>query len=180
MKNLIASVSLCCALMLGIAGLAAYAQGPGGLGVSLVTDGTTTLTGIRQLAFTCDVAISSGGTGTGIANANSGAAPRAVTETANYTIPATACGTAYNNVGATGSVTLTLPAAAPGLSYTFTVDASQTVEVLRAGSDQIAIGASNSSSNNVTSSGPYATLTIYAYKTGQWVASSSTGTWVVH
>lgn len=160
--------------------IALWAQpGPGGLGMSLVQDNATTLTGIRQGNFTCGAVVTSGGTGTGIAQIAAGPT-RYATQTASYTVPASACGTMYNNVGATGSVTFTLPAAAPGLWYGFTVDAAQTVEVLGNGTDQIAIGASNSSSENVTAGAAYATLVIYAYKTGQWVAVSSTGTWVVH
>lgn len=49
--------------------LAARAQGPGpgGLGISLVTDGTTTVTGTRQMVFTGGGAtVTSGGLGTGI------------------------------------------------------------------------------------------------------------------
>lgn len=170
------SLLLALALLLPTTG---RAQGPGGLGMSLVQDNVTTLTGIRQGNFTCGAVVTSGGTGTGIAQIAAGPT-RYATETANFAVPTSACGTMYNNIGATGSVTFTLPAAAPGLWYGFTVDAAQTVEVLGAGTDQIAIGASNSSSENVTNATPYGTVVIYAYKTGQWVAISSTGTWTVH
>lgn len=157
----------------------AFAQGPGGLGISLVTDGTTTVTSTRQMVFTCGADVTSGGTGTGIANVAAGPVI-SLTKTSDYTIPSTQCGYAYNNIGATGTVIFTLPAAAAGLHYYFTVDAAQTVEVLGAGTDQIAIGASNSSSQNVTAAAAYASLHLYAYKTGQWVALASTGTWTVH
>ena len=167
------------ALTLLFAPLPAFAQGPGGLGMSLVQDNATTVTGVRQGNFTCGAVVTSGGTGTGIAQIADGFA-RQATKTAAFTVPASACGTMYNNIGATGSVTFTLPAAVAGLWYGFTVDAAQTVEVLGNGTDQIAIGASNSSSENVTASAAFATLVIYAYKAGQWVAVSSTGTWTVH
>lgn len=160
-------------------GFPALAQGPGGLGISLVTDGTTTLTNLRQMAFTCCARVSSAGAGTGIVNVQIGGVPTS-TQTTNFTVPVSANGTYYNNTGATGSVTFTLPPAVPGLNYGFTVDAAQTVEVLGSGTDQIAIGASNSSSENITASAAFATVVIYAYKTGQWVATSSTGTWTVH
>ena len=167
------------ALTLLFAPLAAFAQGPGGLGMSLVQDNATTVTGVRQGNFTCGAVVTSGGTGTGIAQIADGFA-RQATKTAAFTVPASACGTMYNNIGATGSVTFTLPAAVAGLWYGFTVDAAQTVEVLAVGSDQIAIGASNSSSHNITDGTAYGTVVLYAYKAGQWVAVSSTGTWTVH
>ena len=164
-----------CLLSFGV-----LAQGPSGLGISLVQDIVGNIVApARQMTITCGATVSSGGTGTGIVNVAMGPV-NFTTKTAAYTIPASACGSAYNNTGATGSVTLTLPAAAPGLNYFFTVDAAQTLEVLGAGTDQIAIGASNSSSNNVTANATYATLWLYAYKAGQWVAISSTGTWTVH
>ena len=137
------------------------------------------MSGTRQAYFNCGATVASGGTGTGIVNIGAGFT-RSLTATANLTVPVKACGTAYNNIGATGSVIFTLPTAAPGLWYAFTVDAAQTVEVLGGGTDKIAIGASNSSSENVTANGAYATLVIYSYKAGQWVALSSTGTWTVH
>lgn len=171
------------AVFLLFASLPALAQtgpGPGGLGISVVTDGSGhSISGTRQMAFTCGATVSSAGAGTGIVNVNSDFTP-SVTATANLTITSGACGTLYNNVGATGAVIFTLPPAAAGLWYGFTVDAAQTVEVLGNGTDQIAIGASNSSSENVTNATPYGSLMIYAYKAGQWVALSSTGTWVVH
>jgi hypothetical protein len=152
---------------------------PGGLGISLVYDFLTYVSGARQAYFNCGATVASGGTGTGIVNIGAGFT-HSFTATANLTVPVKACGTMYNNIGATGAVTFSLPAAAPGLWYGFTVDAAQTVEVVGNGTDQIAIGASNSSSENVTASAAFATLVIYSYKAGQWVAVSSTGTWTVH
>ena len=97
------------ALTLLFAPLPAFAQGPGGLGMSLVQDNATTVTGVRQGNFTCGAVVTSGGTGTGIAQIADGFA-RQATKTAAFTVPASACGTMYNNIGATGSVTFTLPA----------------------------------------------------------------------
>ena len=157
-----------------------WAQGgPGGLGISVVGDNVNTYSGLNQEIFTCGADPVSAGTGTKIVNVPTGFV-RTFTKTANFTVLAAHCGNMYNNKGATGSVTFSLPAAAPGLWYGFTVDAAQTIEVLGNGTDQIAIGASESSSENVTSNTQYSTLLIYAYKTGQWVAISSVGTWVVN
>ena len=78
--------------------------------MSLVQDNATTVTGVRQGNFTCGAVVTSGGTGTGIAQIADGFA-RQATKTAAFTVPASACGTMYNNIGATGSVTFTLPAA---------------------------------------------------------------------
>jgi hypothetical protein len=157
-----------------------WAQGgPGGLGISVVGDSHGTFSGLRQEIFTCGSDPVSGGTGTGIVNVPVGFV-RTFTKTANFTVAVIDCGSMYNNVGATGSVTFTLPAAAPGLWFGFTVDAAQTVEILANGTDQIAIGASNSSSHNITNGTAYGTVVLYAYKTGQWVAVSSAGTWAVN
>lgn len=53
-------------LLVPMAAMAQSSPGPGGLGISLVTDGTTTVTGTRQLVFTNGATVTSGGTGTGI------------------------------------------------------------------------------------------------------------------
>jgi hypothetical protein len=58
------SVAIFCLISLGV-----RAQSPGGLGISLVTDGTNIVSGTRQMVFTGGGAtVSSGGTGTGIVN----------------------------------------------------------------------------------------------------------------
>lgn len=99
-------------------------------------------------------------------------------KTANYTVTSADNGTHFDNQGATGTVTFTLPTAAVGLHYTFTVDAAHTVNVTAGGSDAIAIGQSNTGAGGSRSSAdPYSLITIECHKTGQWVTSSIVGDW---
>ena len=121
------------ALTLLFAPLSAFAQGPGGLGIWLVQDNATTVTGVRQGNFTCGAVVTSGGTGTGIAQMpmdSPGRPARLLRLPSQHPLA-----DVDNNIGATGSVTFTLPAAVAGLWYGFTVDAAQTVEVLGNGTD---------------------------------------------
>lgn len=101
-------------------------------------------------------------------------------KTGNFSVTTTLSGTHFDNIGASGEVDFALPAAAVGLTYTFTVKASQVLKVIATASTTISIGASTSASaGNISSSGPYASVTIYAISTTEWVAKSSTGTWTV-
>jgi hypothetical protein len=103
-------------------------------------------------------------------------------KTANYTVLTTDSGTSFDNIGATGAVIFSLPGAAAGLTYTFSNYAGQTLEVLGHGTDQIAVGGSNSASENITSSAAYASITIEAHGAGQWIASATPDKtqWTVH
>jgi hypothetical protein len=101
-------------------------------------------------------------------------------KTASYTVLTTDLGTAFTNNGAAGAVIFTLPAAAIGLYYRFTCFVAQTLEVLCVGSDKIAVGTTNSAAaGNAQVATPFASLSIRCDVTGQWVATSSTGTWTV-
>lgn len=100
------------------------------------------------------------------------------TKTTNYPVVSGDTGKIFNNTGAAGEVDFTLPAAAAGLNYCFTVDAAQIVKVIAASGEKVAIGASNSTaSGNFTSNAPFSTACFYGLKAGQWVARSVTGSW---
>jgi hypothetical protein len=104
------------------------------------------------------------------------------TKTSNYSVLAADSGTVFDNTGAVGSVTFTLPAESDGLYYGFTVVAAQPVVVLAPGGVHIAFGPINSAAaGNLTCSTPFATLSVYAPKgaTTQWVVRWSMGNWNV-
>lgn len=127
------------------------------------------------------ISITSSGSASSITiSATGGAGAATVTKTADYTVTTADSDTHFNNIGAGGAVTFTLPAAAAGLRYGFLVAAAQTVEILAAGSDRIAYGTTNSAAGgNLQSSSPFSFVTIEAHGAGQWIASSTLGAWTV-
>ena len=97
-----------------------------------------------------------------------------IAKTANYSLTATDCGKVIHNSGATGAVTLTLPVAQAGLTYTFLVMAAQTLTVQASGTDKIAIAATNSvAGGHIAASAVFAAVTLVAIGTGQWAALAS-------
>ena len=103
-----------------------------------------------------------------------------VTKTAAYNITTGDNGTHFDNIGATGAVPLTLPAAAAGLHYSGAVYASHSLSFVAQSGEYIALGVTNSASGgNVALDTPFAFISIEAHGTGQWVVSSATGSWVV-
>lgn len=106
-----------------------------------------------------------------------------LSKTANYSLLATDSWSVFDNAGASGSVIFTLPTAAAGLNFGFTVVAAHTLEVLAPASSFIAIGGSNSAAaGNIQSSTPYSHVHLYVPtgSTTQWVARSLMGTWTVN
>ncbi len=103
-----------------------------------------------------------------------------VSKTTNYSVLAADSNTHFNNVGSSGAVTFTLPAAAAGLRYTFVVAANHAVTVAAVGLDQIALAPANSAaSGNVSSSEQFDVLTLEYHTTNQWIVTSATGAWAV-
>ena len=100
----------------------------------------------------------------------------------SYSVQASDSNTNFDNTGATGAVTFTLPSYAAGLRYCFTVTVAQTLEVLAPASNHIAIGTSNSASaGNIQANAPYSTACIVATSVNdQWAATSTTGSWTVN
>ncbi len=123
---------------------------------------------------------------------NGGTAPSAfrygrfnATKTSNYTVTALDSGTLFDNIGAVGAVTNTLPTAARGLFYEFYVDAAQTVTIVAGASTTIRYGATvTSAAGNVTSNTQGSIIRICAISTTQWIVeflnetlASVTGPW---
>jgi len=97
-------------------------------------------------------------------------------KTGNYTILDTDSGTMFTNASAAGTVTLTLPTAAAGLTYVFVVKESQTLDIVRAGSD--VIYDNNAGSNtHVSSNAVGRVIRLTAISAGIWVTESIVGTW---
>lgn len=109
-----------------------------------------------------------------------GYADTRASKTANYTVLSTDSNTQFDNTGAAGEVDFTLPTAASGLRYGFTVKANQVLKVIAGASTTISIGATSSASaGNISANTKYAHVELEAISTTEWVAFSSTGTWTV-
>ena len=102
-------------------------------------------------------------------------------KTSAYPVVAADSGTHFDNIGAGGSVTFTLPAAAAGLNYCFLVSAAQTVVVTVQTGEKIAVGLTNSAaSGNITATAAFSEACVEAHAASQWVARAVTGTWTVN
>lgn len=103
-----------------------------------------------------------------------------VSETSNYGVVTTDSGKFFNNIGATGTVNFTLPTAAAGLHFYFTVEAAQTLTVTAGSGATISIGETTSAvAGNATSASPYSALHVVAISTTEWVAIASSGSWQI-
>ena len=102
-------------------------------------------------------------------------ARRILTKTANYTVLTGDTGTHFNNIGATGEVDFTLPAAAVGLNYVFAIFAAQTLKIITNGGDLLKSDVFSAS--NISNNVPYSVLSLEAHGTGIWVIVSATGAW---
>lgn len=102
-------------------------------------------------------------------------------KTANYSVLASDTGTQFDNIGAAGEVDFTLPTAAVGLKYGFTVKAAQVLKVIAGSSTIIAIGASiSASAGNIQANTAYSSVQLEAISTTEWVATSgASGSWTV-
>ena len=106
-----------------------------------------------------------------------------MTKIANYALQVTDGSSIINNNGASGAVTLTLPAVAGnnGLTYCFSVSTAQTITVQTVGSDQIIVGtiigtAGGSMNSDIVDS----SICLIANNQAQWVANQSLcGSWTL-
>lgn len=152
----------------------------------IISNGTNYYAKVGKVAGASGGTVTSVGTGNGLTGGpitGSGTISAALTrstKTANYTVQTTDNMIHFNNIGAGGSVTFTLPAAVAGLCYGFLVDAAHAVVVQTAGTDIIAIGGIvGGASGNVQCSTPYAFILIECHNSGKWIASSVVGSWTV-
>ncbi len=142
--------------------------------------GTITATGLNSVAIGATTPAAGNFTTLGATGAITGQV-KTLSKTSAYPVVAGDSGTHFDNIGAGGSVTFTLPAAAAGLHYCFLVSAAQTVVVTVQTGEKIAIGATNSAaSGNITATTAFASTCLEAHAASQWVASAMTGSWAVN
>lgn len=99
---------------------------------------------------------------------------------ANYSVLAGDNSTFFTNGGAQGEVDFTLPTAVAGRSYSFYVDAAQTIKIIAGSSTTIQVAGSTSApAGNITNDTPGGCITLVAISTTKWVASSHEGTWTI-
>lgn len=104
-----------------------------------------------------------------------------LTKTAAYNVLVADSGTHFDNIGATGTVVLTLPTAAAGLQFCGAVYAAFTLEFLAGAGDKIADGVTEgAAAGNIQSASVYDSVCFEAHGAGQWVVTSQTGTWTVN
>jgi len=90
-------------------------------------------------------------------------------------------GHTFSNAGAEGAVTLTLPAAIPGLEYSFLVEAVQELRIDPSGSETIALanGVQQGAGKYITANADGEGCKLVCRKMGQWEHFDSVGTWTV-
>ena len=99
-------------------------------------------------------------------------------KTTDYTVTAAESNVCFTNDGASGAVIFTLPSASAGLTYTFIVEAVQTVTIDAAAGNWIRIDASvTSNGGTIYTSTRGNSVTLVCINTTNWVAISFIGTW---
>lgn len=89
-------------------------------------------------------------------------------------------GTLYSNEGAAAEANFVLPSAVANLRVGFVCQDNSGIKVTAAAGDTIAIGASvSAAAGNVASTVPGSVVELVCINATEWVATSSTGTWVV-
>jgi hypothetical protein len=88
-------------------------------------------------------------------------------------------GSVHTNTGASGSVALTLPAAAAGLEYYFYVDAAQPLVITAATGDTIQAGTGSASSagGTLTADAVGESIHLVAINATEWISFAAVGTW---
>lgn len=94
----------------------------------------------------------------------------------SITIPASASDTYYNNVGATGEITFTLPKASEGLHYCFYIYAAQTVNVDPNDADLIH-HETDTAGDMITDNTEGDSICLIAISSTHWIPVDIVGTW---
>ena len=100
--------------------------------------------------------------------------------TSSDTLKATESGTVHTTVGASGTVTFTLPPATAGLEYFFRVGAAQELRIDPDGTETIALpstGVQESAGEYITANADGETVHIGCDVAGEWSVYGYTGTW---
>jgi hypothetical protein len=102
--------------------------------------------------------------------------------TADDTLTTAECGTGHTNTGASGAVVLTLPAAALGLNYYFSVGAAQSLRIDPNGTETISLpssGVPQAAGKYIACATVGATLRVACAVAGNWAVLGSTAVWTV-
>lgn len=103
-----------------------------------------------------------------------------VPKTGNYTVVVTDSARLFTNTGAAGEVDFTLPAAALGLVFEFSITVAQVLKVIANTGDTIRIAASvSASAGNISASTIGNCVRLVCIAANKWVAQSNEGTWTV-
>lgn len=100
--------------------------------------------------------------------------------TAGDTLTVAESGSVHTTVGASGTVTLVLPAAVVGLEYFFRVGAAQELRIDPDGTETIALpstGVQGAAGKYLTANADGESVHLVCTKAGQWSAYGFTGTW---
>ncbi len=103
-----------------------------------------------------------------------------VSKILSYSVNSGDAGTDFNNTGASGGVTFTLPAWSAGLNYCFTNTAGQTVTVQAATGNFITeAGVSSASGGTAASTMQYSAVCIVAMTSAIWQVDRHVGGWTL-
>lgn len=100
--------------------------------------------------------------------------------TAGDTLTADETGSVHTSVGASGAITLVLPAATVGLEFFFRVGAAQALQIDPNGTETIALpstGVQGAAGKYLTANADGETVHLMCTKAGQWSVMGYTGTW---
>ena len=100
--------------------------------------------------------------------------------TANDTLTTTENGTAHTNTGASGTITLALPAATVGLRFVFGVGAAQQLRIDPNGSETISLpstGVPGAAGKYLVADAIGETVELLCLVAGNWNVIGYTGTW---
>jgi hypothetical protein len=100
--------------------------------------------------------------------------------TAGDTLTASETGTVHTNTGASGAVTLVLPAATVGLRFTFYVNAAQELRIDPNGTETISLpstGVPGAAGKYLTANAVGESVDLFCPVAGTWAVLGFTGTW---
>jgi hypothetical protein len=99
---------------------------------------------------------------------------------ANYTVLASENGQCFTNTGASGTITLSLPAATAGMHYKFYVGAAQQLRIDPNGNETISLpstGVAGAAGKYLVADAVGETVYLYCANAGTWAVMGYTGTW---
>lgn len=100
--------------------------------------------------------------------------------TANLTLTAADSGKVITNTGAAGAITVALPVATLGLTFTFYVNAAQELRIDPNGTETIALpstGAQSAAGKYISADAVGEFVTIVCAQAGKWATTGFLGTW---